>query len=399
MSKEKKIVLIIVDSYKNNESANGRIINHLVDAFPQSDYEFKIIKKRMGFEKRVVTESNYTIFSIRFGIEDMFKSPIIRKVISKFRHITYKSKWPISSPCFVNKCIKKALDLNKRARIDCVIGVNRPPECLLAAAMIKLRLPNVKSIYYMLDTIFNPSQKMNNNKKRYFSEHCFTFEKSIVAHADSIIFLDYHKKYVESEMHVVYENCLPKITYSKLPIIPNKLVMVERTGTTDIIAYTGSDYYLPYHIFEKLVAFFPHNLFIQYGEIRNRSGLNRMLKYPNFKYAGIVPGNEITKRQMEAGFLINFESDFEYSFSSKMFQYISLNKPIICFLPKRKKEYIDTLNYPNILLVLYESDIELEVDRIQQFVSKKSADIPTSGNFLAQNKIDVIAKQFADLIK
>ncbi|WP_404330369.1 glycosyltransferase [Mesobacillus maritimus] len=383
----KKVLVLVGEHMSANGICADAVMQELksngceVDLITNQEYQVPKFEKNNGIKiKRIKPRLTYRMDSWCTNN----KVPMSR-ILSKISYLLNKAKlfisiptWPLVSPLYSYRFYKAAKSAYIRNEYDCIISVYTQIDTVIAGYLIKRKYPNVKFVPYFLDSlsggigpkIFSRNWTIRRGMK---------WERRLLKYADKIIMMESSRKH--HEVFSKSESYFPRIKFLDIPLLTQKH---EVEGTSEILekdkinlVYVGS---LPHHIRN------PQYLLEIFKRLRIKdcvltiigtSTCNNMLEnYQNeskknkIVIINKIPHEEALKVLKNADVLINIGNNINSMVPSKIFEYMSIGKPIISTYPiedEPSKKYLK--DYPLSLLVKEDWNwIDKNVVKVENFI-------------------------------
>ncbi len=298
-----------------------------------------------------------------------------RWVLSLKRILLYPI-WPFFSFREFKNLIEETNKIVKKEKIDVVVSVYNPIESLFVGYIIKKKFPYVLFVAYFLDAL------LAGQRPRFMPEwirrrKALRIENRLLSNADSVIMMKAVEPiYIQEKTNIRFFN---KITFLDLPLykpknVPNNIVRHHFPDNQLVCFFAGA---LPRNIRE------PHyilNLFSKFNNIHfyiaGRGDFSELLNeyktnHKNIHIIGQIKQNIITEMYHEADVLVNIGNRLNNMVPSKIFEYMSLGKPIINTVKIDNDPSIPYLSeYGNAMIVDERIDCNQYILQVQEFVKK-----------------------------
>ncbi len=339
----KKSFLFLLDYLPPFVSANGICVEGVMKAL-QKNYKCYSISLNTDLTSK---GSNYYIplrkwdqivkLSQNLKKENKNLAYLFLRVLIVLKKCLMISFWPVFSFSTVLNFYKKASRVIKNKTVSAVIAVSYPGETFLALVLLKLRFgKRIKTILYPLDVSlggkFNGSfveRKISVVSSKFLYRFCSFFSDKIIVLENT---LDLYEKNLSS-------SSLKKIELCGIPLIKQEPVTVNPFNDKEIcLVYGGnvdSRVRNPIPLFDYLEnASIVHSCLIKvdiYGVVDKRMSDIIHSKYQklNIVIHGWVDEKTLNEAIARASALISVGNNVEHLIPSKIFKYMSLNKPII----------------------------------------------------------------------
>ena len=316
-------------------------------------------------------------------------SNIMRVFITKTNWLINKLKlmisiftWPWVSPLYTDRIYILAKRLCKKNNIDIIVPIYTQIDTLIAAYFIKKKQPLIYYIPYFLDSLsggYGP---------RYFSSRMIIkrglfWEQILLANANMIIAMEssrcHHEKYSSGKKY--YKN----FTFLDLPlltIMPEKPKRNTPDNNVTKILYAGS---LPNGVrspefFLKVFACLNESSYqLIFIGTKECAILNEYARQDQrVKIIGRCPHHEVIEYEKDADIFLNIGNTISSMTPSKIFEYMSLGKPIISTTPIKEDPSLAYLRkYPLSLILEESSNIKESAHNVHKFIEdNKGSDVP-----------------------
>ena len=273
---------------------------------------------------------------------------------------------------------------------DIIISCCNPAESLVVGSRLNKKYNKIKYYAYFLDSIFSgPIPSIFSEK--YHDIKALKFEHKVLYNADGIIMMKAaEKKYLKNSKNIKF---FDKIKFLDLPLyIPNENVTKNRMifpSNQIVLFFAGSmpknirDPRFFLEVFSK--AYNNNNSVHLY--IAGKSDFEREIddycnNYSNIHMIGVQPHSKILEMYSEADFLVNLGNNLTGMVPSKIFEYMSMKKPLITTVRIDNDPSIIYYEYYGKSLILDENASLFEaVKNLVEFVEKM------------QNNVDVVKIQ------
>lgn len=373
-------ILFITDRYLPSPSSNGACVSKIVNS-----YQIK---------------ENVYVLAFSFGETASIDSNVC------YCHYTRKPS-PGYNRIFgycqddgaVKALLSEACRMIEEKRINTVVCVYRPVECLLAGLKLKKKYKDICVIGYFLDNIHEWSTSSNlKDRILFFNQKRLLYKLN--RSFDSIIALKYYKATFEKMLGTT-----KKVFYAGLPSLRKCKATVEENQDSDPkhihIVYAGSFYEQcrrPDEILSfmyEVCAVLPEikiHLYSWGCESLIDAAKERMGH--NLDLCGRVTAEEAERAIHSADILLNVGNDMPYAVPGKLFEYFSTGKPIINFCYRRNDGATqDCEKYGNVFNIYSQSDNS--VDDCVKFILNRHS---VSWDVLQTTFYDSLPEYTANLI-
>lgn len=337
-------VLFITQHYLDN-TANSNCLKNLISVLEQ-DISVEIAS--IGRKKHLFRSDGIQVHTVDKGFAKRCVNGIISTRIFTFFFNVIKrmsSRWfyLLDFVCRYatanHSIIKQINDIINAGEIDCIISMCVPFYCHYIASRVKKKSPHLKWIAYYYDPYsFNALGRLN-------FEGMLSVEERVLKYADSIILT---KKMYEEFSTCVLKKHLCKAIVCEFPNVKKRAV-TERNHTIEFdpnkinCVFTGylyPDIRNPKYFLELLSRCNTDIVFYIVGGVYIVGGSNELKEELNLEYyqrnldirlniIETVPIEEAFKIMNDADILVNIGNSIPNQLPSKIFDYISMGKPIV----------------------------------------------------------------------
>lgn len=343
-------IVFLVEDYYPNYSAVGRCVGNIAEELAKVNKVFIICLKDSANEKNREEYLNQSIIRINTNdnkirnklekhlrIQKGFKKIIasitlkvyklIQMIISLFSYVTLRKG-------LVKGYLKALESINEP--IDLIIPTSMPFESVVAATKYIEKSRNTQMIPYLFDQYVESAtlHRFNFNRIIKRSRH-LKFEEMILSKSSNVLAMHSFKEY--------YSEVMPdfkKITYVEHPLIIDPKDMIENEINYQEkmkISYIGGlyrNYVEPDYLLKLYGKSSLENSTLNFYIVGNCD--NRVNKYaklfPEKVYNhGSVSKETANKKMLESDILISIAEENGIQMSSKIFEYMSMGKPIVHF--------------------------------------------------------------------
>ena len=349
-------------------------------------------------------------YTIRNKTANCYLQFILRKTCKLpyyIRYCLFRKKQRIGG-WSINKSVKFCLALHQIHKFDVIISTSQPfTPHLMAMAFKKQCLDEIKWIAYEFDPYsYNATIKQTkSNISRYRKE-----ELAVFALADTIILTPGVLYYYNPMDFCIYAWKVQPLSYVYSPIYFEKGLNQDPSMiSTDCLFIYAGDLYTdirnPHFALQVFSALSGDYKFLLLTNYREKEFVSITQSFPNiFELKEQVPQIEAISWLRKADFLVSIGNTVEMQVPAKIFEYMSLGKPIIHFSKISNDPAINYLNlYPAVLIIReYEMSNKNSVKKLEAFIQKYK-DILISDDeiqkCLAKLDVQVVAKQFISIIE
>lgn len=382
----KRILFLFSEEF----SANGVCAKAVIKSLTENGYEIECItNQEMGLATDdVIDNIRYSRIKPRVVYRLMKLSSndagkiigVLAKFINKLQLLISIPTWPLISIFYTLSFYKKAKQVYTERPYDMVVSIYSQIDTLIAGFYIKKRYPSVKFVPYFLDSLsggYGP--KIFSTK--WTIKRGLKWEGFLLKHADQIIVMKsskaHHDKYSKDRKY--YE----RMIFLDIPLLENRGTTISSDSNLNRgvinFTYAGS---IPCHIRNPKYVLELYKR-ISIGEcvftiIGTNTCPDLFLDYTSsnmknrIEMLGSLSHSQTISMLNQADFLINIGNNINSMVPSKVFEYMSMGKPIIStssINDDASKKYL--LQYP--LSIVIEEDwdkIEQSTQKIETFVHK-----------------------------
>lgn len=344
--------LFMMDYYSKKKLANGICTREIIEQLEKNndndiytlefgdfndEYENKrfFCKKNLFYRYRDKYENSNRQF--------LYK---VNMVLQQLNTLFYILIYPFNFLLFKIRYLLKAYSIISNNNIEYVVSVYNPFEAILAGYCIKLINRKVNWIIYSLDTLSN-GRKHAPIPKKYTNKKGAKWEKIFFKRADLIIILECHRLHYQK----LFPQFQKKIKYSGIPLlkITQSNSSMNNSNASKVILYAGALYRKNRNpdLFLSLLKEIAKTIdlrIIFYSRGDCEDVINRYkndgLKISNNDY---IDRDSLLEKYKQTDFFLNIGNADTEMIPSKIFEYISQQKPIIHICSNKKDPCIEYL--------------------------------------------------------
>lgn len=397
-------------------SANGICCKAIMREFSKNgDNVFCVTNKEANLKKDEFIEDSVNYYTVRprtiyainsFILENSKKKPLLCKLLKRFNFIINKIKllmiypiWPLVSPLYANRMLKKAEKICRENKIECIVPVYSQVDTLIVAHKIKNKNNKIKYIPYFLDS-FSGGYGPKMFSDEWIFKRGVKWERKLLDNSDKIVMMESAKKHYDSKC--LNEEYYKKITYLDLPLFEEREYNSEKSDLINIL-YAGT---LPNSV--RSPKFFLESFIkIKNDKIRLRfvgDDSSPDLKYyssidSRITYSGRCSHSEVLKLEKDATIFLNIGNTLTNMTPSKIFEYLSWNKPIISTMPIKNEPGSFYLEKFPLALLLDEQDLTTDEAAIliENFIIENCGK-RVSPEFLCETYKSNMPQSFVELV-
>lgn len=339
----KKVLFLVYDL----DSASGICVQKVASELYHRNMEVFILTKSSEIRQPYDAPYGAKVYSVLSDTLDRWKEQLegkdsgISRVMSKLVTLAIRARvvlcypvWPLNSFSFSRRFAAAAKKIAQEKNIHAVIPVYNTIDALIAADALKKENVHIKNIPYLLDAFYGGQtpKLMSEKKKR---KKALWWEKKLFHHADGVVMMrSAQNSYGQDGIAPAH---LEKTVFLDIPMLclDSKIHEVKSTGQGNgVFLFAGS---MPRNIREPKALL---NIFQAVEEpgwqlhLAGNSDFEDMIADaartdPRIHRLGRIPYAEAQRRMEQAQFLVNIGNTLSYMVPSKIFEYMSFNKPII----------------------------------------------------------------------
>ncbi|MBO5210797.1 MAG: glycosyltransferase [Clostridia bacterium] len=347
------------------------IINNEYDNFPKADgVEYTTVKPRLV----------YRLFSKAEKLGGINKkiTILVAQILNKLTLFLSIPTWPLISYGYSLRIYRAAHRICKEQKIDFIIPVYTQIDTLIAANKIKKKFPEVKMVPYFLDS-FSGGYGPKIFSKEWTVKRGIKWEDKLLPQAEKIVIMksseEHYKKFAVNKSYFNKMVFLDLPLYAKMKTNGTKCDLLPKDKIN--LLYIGT---IPMHIRnpEYFLRVFNSvkNDNIQLNIVGNCTDMAFLIEWQNkdsrIKVMPFVDHSTAISLMQNADFLVNFGNNNSHMTPCKIFEYMSIGKPIISTSPiKNEPSSIYLEKYPRSLIIRdYEGDISHDAVKLSEFIDK-----------------------------
>lgn len=348
-------ILIITSRYCPSADANGICSKNIALELKKRGHRVKIIA--LHYDNLITEEKIDDILILKIPFKKMKDK---KNLYDYFKRFVF---WPYISYFFLIKVVYNTLKFKYLDDIEIVIPVIKPNDHLKIAYFFKKLKPNIKVIPYILDSLDSELNFADNFKFFNFRNFKIRRMKKLKEQTNKISEKIIKMKYDSTEDKILGL----KTKYFDIPLLENRNFNLEKIKEANEIniVYAGTlseEYRDPRIFFEvldelkiekkiKLEIYGKNNFINSYISLKNKKDfiINK----------GEINHNEILEKYKKANFLLSIGNKGTKQVPSKIFEYMSLGKPIIHFYFEENDSSLEYLRkYPYTIFLKANEEIE-----------------------------------------
>lgn len=388
-------VLFVLSGLLESVEPNANCINNILNFF-NNDIECHSLSIEKKYD--ALNKKNELFHTIVYSESIYGMKNWIRK-IKKFFYM------PLGSNLLVKKIYDKIQKLYDHYKYNSIIAVVNPVESAEAVYRFKKNNPKVKCILYEIDPASNRYKNPAGLIERLWKKKSIRWEQKIYSSFDFIIHMQTHKVHFSQKY---YKKFADKTLFLDIPIFRIFNYKQKNMDLTDIrFLYAGvfyqklrePDYMI--NIFKHLEKSMNFSLNIYTGGIMKKYVENLIRGSQAIQLFDLIEQSALNKVVEKSDVLIsvgNVNSDF---LPSKVLYYIGTGKKIIHFFSDENDVANNYLKrYKNALLVDQRKDVDLNVEKIKDFLEIEYYPISSAEliNLYVKNTPEYTAQKFMEII-
>lgn len=379
-------ILFIVTEIK---SANGICCNAIMEnlylsghnVFCITNAEYTTFPKNKGIEYHFVAPRlTYKLLKkseMNVGIKGVFER-LVATFINKIKLFFSIPTWPLISLAYAQRIYHKAKTICQKNCIDMIIPVYTQIDALIAANRIKAEMPNIRYIPYFLDSLsggYGPKCL----SKEWVIRRGIKWEDKLLPYADKIIMMQSSKMHYQK--YAIDKEYYKEIVFLDLPLFNLNVITSQEAGLPKDkinLLYIGT---IPIHIrnpkyFLDVLGRIKGEdiLFYIVGTCSDMKMLSSMAQKDNrIRLMPPVEHDMSLALMREADILVNFGNNNPCMTPCKIFEYMSIGKPIISTEPiENEPSSVYLSKYPlSLMLKEYDCNLESDAKEVEEFIRQR----------------------------
>ena len=416
----KKVLFIVTEINSANGICTQAIMNKMIErnievyCITNKEYNFNDSYRKQNIKYFTVKPRLvYRISSIlKHKKMNSFKYKILEMIyyiMNKIKMLISLPTWPLISPMYSDRIYKLAKQVCKEYEIDCIIPIYTQIDTLIAANKIKKENPNITYVPYFLDSL-SGGHGPRVCSSDWVIRRGLKWENRLFQNADKIIVMSSSRKH--HEKYSKFKKYYSKFVYLDIPLLDLELInkvncKKEYMDVNKInIVYVGS---LPVGIRNpRFILDLADCLDERYqlyfiGE-KNCNYLNLKAKENNnIHIIGKCDRSIALQYEKEATILLNIGNNLENMVPSKIFEYISMKKPVISTYPIENEPSVFYLEkyHPCLLLDEKNNDFVSIQNQLDEFVKEmfNFKKINVDESFFYKNTPEAFINEIENLYK
>lgn len=337
-----KVLFLVYDL----DSASGICVQKVAAELKERNFDVFILTKSLS-EQPYQTQYGATVYSVLPDMLELWREKLTRrggaaaKMLNRLVTLAIRARvvlcypvWPLNSLLFSRRFTSKAKQIAAKQQIDAVIPVYNTVDALIAADAIKQEMGQLKNIPYLLDAFYGGQtpKLMSEKKKR---QKALRWEKKLFARADGIVMMQSAKSsYTQDGISPEYLERTVFLDIPMLTVSAGHMAFSRKNSADRVFLFAGS---MPRNIRDPQALL---DIFRSTAEpdwqlhLVGSSDFEDMIdtaakKDHRIHPIGRIPYAQAQERMQSADYLVNIGNTLSHMVPSKIFEYMSYNKPII----------------------------------------------------------------------
>lgn len=321
------------------------------------------------------------------------------RIVLSIKRIILYIIWPFISLSEYRHILSNAKKIVESQNIDTIITAYNPIESVLAGHVLKKKFKHIKFIPYFLDALSaGPTPKFM--PKRIMKRLAKIWENQLLKNADAVVMMKATENFYNNNKDSFVN--FDKIKFLDLPLYQPKTGVSNRKrknfDENQIILFfagaTPRNIRNPEYLLQVIskIKSKKFHLFIA-GKTDYYNCISTYIKKcPNIHYLGELSYSKIKEMNSEADYLVNIGNSLDNMVPSKIFEYMSLGKPIISTVKIEKDPSIPYLKeYSNYFLLNEDDSLEHSIKLLENYL-EQSHDIKQNVDLFTLNKPSTFVK-------
>ncbi|MGL6115403.1 MAG: glycosyltransferase [Cetobacterium sp.] len=379
-------VFILTSKYLPYPDANGVCASKIVKELVRRGVEVSILS--IGNENKYKIENNIKILEVKTNSSD---NKTIKYYIKRILN------WPYISYILIFKIIINILKY-KMLKFDdevIIVPIIKPFDNIKIALLLKKIFKKSKLVPYILDSL---ESELNYSK---------FFKKIQEIKMKKIKFLLFKNSEIIIKMKYDYsESRNSKIIYCDIPLFELKKIKMDKYNETKRIVYAGtlSKKYRNPDIFLNIMSKIKLNIKLDiYGDNKFLDEEIKQKKLNNVFNIGMISHEEVIKQIEKANILLSIGNKGTNQLPSKIFEYMSYQKPIIHVFFDENDAALNYLKkYPLIILINANDSLEKQIKILEEKIvelEEKNIDLKNLVNIFYENTAIPFSNILENIIK
>lgn len=379
------ILILVTESKSANGICCKAVMEELVDngdkVYCITNDEYGGILKTDGVEYSTVKPRLvYRLFSKAEKLSGVKKKLtfLLAQILNKLTLIMSIPTWPLISYGYSMRIYKTAYKICRENNIDYIIPVYTQVDTLIAANKIKKKIPEIRMIPYFLDS-FSGGYGPKLFSKEHTVKRGLKWEDKLLPQSEKIIMMksseEHYRKYACNKPYFNKIVFLDLPLYTKMKsnnlkcdLLPEDKINLLYIGTIPMHIRNPEYFFKVFHSVE--------NNDLQLNIIGNCTDMGFLSEWEKkdlrIKIMPFVDHETAVSLMQSADVLINFGNNNSHMTPCKIFEYMSLGKPIISTSPiKDEPSSVYLKKYPYSLIIRdYEGNISEDNQNLINFLKK-----------------------------
>ena len=307
------------------------------------------------------------------------------KHVHRFQGLLYKlinfKNYPLRSKSLAQNYVQYAKKIIENPLKTIVVASFNPVEAVYAGMLLKKEIPELKTVYYSLDTLSNETSESSFIPLSYRQKKEVKLEKNLFCYFDRIVLMECHEKYYLSKEYDAFKH---KFFIANFPLLEKcncSSEIVEDFQTNHAakkIVFVGSFYRklrnptFLCNVLSNLLEKIPLDIsFLGGGDCQDILESFQKSHSSNVEVLGMQPHDVALQYIQSADILISVGNVNSPMAPSKIYEYMATGKPIIHVYSYEFDPCIEPLQkYGNALLV--NQNVLINYSEIVNFINTAS---------------------------
>ena len=409
-----KKILFVTGNYYPDISATGVCIDNVASYFIKKNWYVSVISKRNSLlwnKYENINEKKIYRIDVNFYervVQNIFLK-IVYKLFSNIINLVLLPIWPIKSIKIIKRYVKQIRTLNKREQFDFIVFAINPPFCLLVNYILKVKYKNeikAKTVVYYLDMLMEECHSKFLNKEKT-NNRIYNLERKTLPMFEMVFFSDSHKDIYNDERY----DFIQKRYFIGLPSLMVDCLYENNKDTNNCeilnLVYAGSigkenrNPDLIIEFFKRLCKEKKIKVNLNfYGKILD--GYKFHTYQDNFikiNHGGCLSRTEMIEKYKKADFLLNIDNVNQNIIPSKIYELISMKKPILNFTIYNNSiidYYLEKYKY--FISVKYDKFSKKEIENVKEFL-EENRNVKIDSLEILNDYIENTPESFFSIIK
>lgn len=384
-------ILFLTSNYLPNPSANGINSRNIIEELKKRGHEVTCISVQREGESDFEDIENTNIYRLppsRYSqLIEKYENSNIRTILLRMlrmiKLVFLLYDFPNHDPRQAKRIMHKMQELHNKNNFDMVIGVHKPYSNIAALLEFKRKYSTVKCVSYYLD-LTNSHFKPKLMPQKVYKHLCFKADINVFKTLDLSLIAKRGARYYD---HEDYNNVKDKIKFVDFPTFMLRNLETENPIETESnknnvisLVFAGTlnrDYRNPASLLECLSVASKKIGKIEF-HIYGHDNCDEIIdKYDNFNLLKIIKhgfvGHEtVIQALRNADFVVNISNTLEDAVPSKIFEIMSIGKPIINVFFRNDDASLEYFSkYPSVFYLYPEVDLNCIGDQLAVFIKQE----------------------------